>query len=320
MIKILANDGIHPDGKLLLEEAGYQVDTEKVPQENLPTVLPDYDVVIVRSATKIREELIRKCPKLKMIARAGVGLDNIDVEVAESQSIKVINTPASSSQAVAELTFAHVFTLARHLHLANREMPERGATDFKALKKRYSKGVELSGKTMGIIGFGRIGQETARIALALGMRVLAADLKVEEASIGIHLLGYDNVDVSVRVSTVSLEELLQNADFISLHAPFTGVPLLGAEQFAQMKQGAVLINCSRGGTVDEASMLHALENGTLSAAGIDVFENEPTPRTEILEHERISLSPHIGASTVEAQRKIGLELADKILAFFGDDQ
>lgn len=319
MIKILANDGIHPDGLTLLEEAGYQVDTEKVAQEDLPKVLPEYDVIIVRSATKVRKDLIDVCPKLKIIARGGVGLDNIDYEYAESKGIKVFNTPAASSQSVAELAFAHMFSLARFLHQSNHQMRIGG--DFNKLKKIYSDGIQLRQKTLGIIGFGRIGQEAARIGLALGMKVMPADLVVNEVDIELRLFHSENVSLSTTIETYEIEEVLRNADFLTLHVPFGGgKPLIGKEEFAKMKDGSFLINTSRGGVVDEEAMLEALESGKLAGAGLDVFDFEPKPRKEILDHTRISLTPHIGAATNEAQALIGLELADKILAYFGDDK
>ncbi len=320
MIKILANDGIHPDGKMLLEEADYKVDTEKIPQEELPNVLPDYDVIIVRSATKVRQDLIDKCPKLKIIARGGVGLDNIDVDYARGKHIEVMNTPAASSQSVAELSFAHMFTLARSLHTSNRQMPEKGDTDFKALKKAYSGGLHLRGKTLGILGFGRIGQEVARIGLGMGMTLMPVDLKVDELDMDLRVFKHQDVWLSVKLQTVSLDKMLAEADFITMHVPYIGRPLVGADEFQKMKDGAYLINCSRGGTVDEDALMEALNNGKLAGAGIDVFENEPTPRKDLLTHPKVSLSPHIGAATLEAQRNIGLELADKIIAFFGDDK
>ncbi|MGA1582395.1 MAG: D-2-hydroxyacid dehydrogenase [Saprospiraceae bacterium] len=320
MIKILANDGIHSDAKMLLEEAGYLVDTEKVPQDELAARLPVYDVIIVRSATKVRRSLIDLCPNLKIIARGGVGLDNIDHEYARSQHIEVMNTPAASSEAVAELAFGHMFTLARSLHLANREMPRKGKQAFKALKKAYSNGIQLRGKTLGVIGFGRIGRETARIGLGMGMHVLASDPLIDEMSIGIDLFNNDQIDLSVKLQTVGLDELLTRSDFISLHVPYTGSPVIGPEEFAKMKNGVIFINCARGGTTDEDALIEALNSGKLAGAGIDVFETEPSPRQELLEHDRVSLSPHIGAATLEAQRNIGLELADRIIAFFGDDK
>jgi D-3-phosphoglycerate dehydrogenase len=320
MIKILANDGIHPDGKMLLEEANYQVDTEKVPQEKLADVLPDYDVIIVRSATKVRKELIDKCPRLKIIARGGVGLDNIDADYARSHGIKVMNTPASSSQAVAELVFAHLFSMARFVNQSNREMPHKGNTEFKALKKAYSKGVQLRGRTLGIIGFGRIGQETARIGLALGMNVMPVDLKVDELDIGINVFKNEDVRLSVRMHTFPMDEVLAKSDFITLHVPYTGEYVISRNEFAKMKDGVFFVNCARGGTVDEEALLEALNSGKVAGAGVDVFETEPTPREDLLKHPNVSLSPHTGASTLEAQRNIGLELADRIIAFFGDDQ
>lgn len=321
MIKILANDGIDPDGQTLLEEAGYQVDTEKISQEDLPKVLPDYDVIIVRSATKVRKELIDLCPKLKIIARGGVGLDNIDFDYAREKGITVMNTPAASSQSVAELVFGHMFALSRSLHLSNREMPTKGNTEFKKLKKAYSDGVQLRGKTLGIIGFGRIGQEVARIGTALGMNVMPVDLVVSEAEIDINVFKSADVSMSVRVQTFEWDEVLRQSDYLTLHVPFNGgKPLIGEAEFNKMKKGAVLVNTSRGGTVDEKALLAALADGRLRGAGLDVFEEEPSPSFELLNHPRISVSPHIGAATQEAQANIGLELADRILAFFGDDK
>lgn len=321
MVKILVNDGIHPDGKMLLEEAGYEVVTDKVAQEDLGKELPEYDVIIVRSATKVRKDLIDRCPNLKIIARGGVGLDNIDVEHARSKGVTVMNTPASSSQSVAELVFGHMFSLARYLHLSNREMPTKGGTEFKNLKKSYSKGIQLKGKSLGIIGLGRIGREVARMGLGLGMKVMPVDLVVDEVNIDIDLYSSEEVGLSVKLSTYSLEEMLAQADFVTLHVPFSGgKPILGEEEISKMKKGSYIVNASRGGTVDEQALLNALESGHLAGAGLDVFDLEPSPQKEILDHPKISLTPHTGASTLEAQRNIGLELADKIIAFFGDDK
>ncbi|MFK8102432.1 MAG: D-2-hydroxyacid dehydrogenase [Saprospiraceae bacterium] len=319
MIKILANDGIHPDGQALLEKSNFQVVTEKVAQEDLGKELPNYDVIIVRSATTVRQALIDQCPNLKIIARAGVGLDNIDVDYAKSKGITVVNTPSASSAAVAELVFAHLFGIARSLYKANREMPSQGDTAFKKLKKSYAKGFQLQGKTLGIIGLGRIGQETARIGLALGMKVLPVDPFIEEAEINIQL--YDNsLDLSIKLATTSMEKMLAASDVITLHIPFTGKAVIGADEFAQMKDGTILINASRGGTVDEVALLAALESGKIASAGVDVFDSEPTPRKALLTHPNVSLTPHIGASTQEAQSNIGLELADQIIAYYKEQK
>lgn len=317
MIKILANDGIEADGKLLLEDAGFEVDTEKIAQADLAKELPAYDVVIVRSATKIRQELIDVCPNLKIIARGGVGLDNIDVEYAKSKGIKVINTPAASSRSVAELTFGHLLSLSRFLHLSNREMPVRGLTDFKNLKKDYGGGIELKGKTIGIIGFGRIGQETARIALGLGMKVLPVDLYVDQANIRIELYEIEQASLSVNISTVPMEKMIAESDVITVHVPAIGDrALLGAAEISKMKDGVMLINTARGGIIDEEALLNAVNSGKVAGAALDVFNNEPTPNAALLNHPRISVSPHIGAATNEAQSNIGKELADQIIAHF----
>jgi len=316
MAKILVNDGIHPDGKMLLEDAGYEVHTDKIAQDDLPAKLPAFDAIVVRSATKVRQDLIDQCPNLKIIARGGVGLDNIDVAYAKSKGVQVMNTPAASSQSVAELAFAHMFSLSRSLHLSNRQMPTKGDTEFKALKKSYSKGAQLRGKTLGVIGFGRIGQETARIGLAIGMNVMPVDLVIDETNVNISLYNSDDVQLSVRMKTYEMDEMLAKADYISLHVPSVGKAILGKEQFDKMKDGVIVINTARGGTIDEADLLDALKSGKVGGAGLDVFENEPTPMRALLDHPRISVSPHIGASTLEAQRNIGLELADKIIGFF----
>lgn len=320
MIKILINDGIHPDGQLLLEEAGYQVETNTIAQADLDTQLPNFDAICVRSATKVRTALIDKCPNLKAICRGGVGLDNIDVAHARSKGVKVINTPAASSKSVAELAFGHMFSLSRFLHLSNRDMPAKGNSEFKKLKKSYAKGQELRGRKLGIIGFGRIGQETAKIGLGLGMTVLPVDLMLDDATIEMTFQGNKEFTVSIKIDTVEMDEMLAKADYISLHVPSLGKALLGAEEMEKMKDGVILVNTARGGTIDEDALLIALESGKVGGAGLDVFDNEPTPRADLLNHPRISVSPHIGASTLEAQRNIGLELAEKLIDLFGEQQ
>lgn len=314
MIRILANDGIDPLGKSLLEQAGFQVDTDHIPQEQLPAALKNYDAITVRSATQVRKDLIDACPNLRLIGRGGVGMDNIDVEYARSKGLAVVNTPAASSLSVAELVFSHLFTGVRFLQDANRRMPAEGAEKFNALKKAYANGIELRGKKIGIIGFGRIGRETARIALGLGMDVLAYDLSAVPAELELQLTG--NIRVNVPVHALSLDQLIRHADFISLHVPFSEEPVLGREEFAAMKKGVGIVNCSRGGTIDEDALLEALDSGTVAFAGLDVFANEPTPRKDLLGHPKVSLTPHIGASTAEAQERIGAELANLIIAHF----
>ncbi len=315
MAKILINDGIHPDGQRLLENAGHEVHTTKIPQDELAAKLPAYDAICVRSATKVRQALIDQCPNLKIIGRGGVGLDNIDVDHAASKGVHVINTPAASSQAVAELAIGQMFSLARFLYDADRKMPVEGDTSFKSLKKSYAKGVELRGKKLGIIGFGRIGQEVARIGLGIGMEVLPVDMAFDEMRIEVDIFRSKNAALSLTLPTVEMKEMLAEADFITIHVPFkTGnKALLGKEEFGIMKEGIRIINTARGGAIDEDALLEALESGKVAAAALDVFENEPSPRKDILTHPRIALSPHIGASTQEAQRKIGLQLATQII-------
>ncbi|MGB4399093.1 MAG: D-2-hydroxyacid dehydrogenase [Daejeonella sp.] len=318
MFRILANDGIDPIGKELLEKAGFQVDTEHIPQAELAEGLKQYDGITVRSATKLRKDLIDACPNIKLIGRGGVGMDNIDVDYAREKGIAVVNTPAASSLSVAELVFAHLFTGIRFLQDANRRMPSEGDTKFNDLKKAYAKGVELRGKKIGIIGFGRIGRETAKVALGLGMEVLAYDLFEIPAELEIQLAG--NIRVSCPIKALSVDQLIKEADFISLHVPFSEKPILGKEEFEKMKAGVGIVNCSRGGTIDEDALLEALNSGKVAFAGLDVFDNEPTPRQAILVHPKVSLTPHIGASTNEAQERIGTELANLIIDFFKTDK
>ncbi|RYY07419.1 MAG: 3-phosphoglycerate dehydrogenase [Sphingobacteriaceae bacterium] len=313
-MRILANDGIDPAGKALLEAVGFVVETEHIPQELLAEQLNNFDAITVRSATKVRQALIDACPNLKLIGRGGVGMDNIDVEYARSKGVAVVNTPASSSLSVAELVFAHLFTGIRFLQDSNRKMPTEGNTKFNDLKKTYAKGIELRGKTIGILGFGRIGREVAKVAIGLGMKVLAYDLHTFEPELALEL--GDGQLVKVSVKAASKEEIIAQSDFITIHTPFSEKPLLGTEEFAAMKKGAAVVNASRGGTIDEIALLEALNSGKLAFAGLDVFDNEPTPLQDLLDHPKISLTPHIGASTNEAQERIGVELANLIIQNF----
>ncbi len=315
-MRILANDGIHPSGKEQLEKAGFIVETQKIEQEDLKDGLKNYHVILVRSATKVTADIINANPQLKIIGRAGVGLDNIDLKAAENRGVKVINTPAASSRSVAELAFGHMLNLARFIHLSNREMPENGTTDFKKLKKNYSAGTELYGKNLGIIGLGRIGREAARIGLGLGMTVLPVDPFVNKSEIDVDIYSGNLQKIKVSLDTVELDDMLTNADFITIHVPSTKEPIIGTEQFKKLKKGVILINSSRGGAISEDLLLEGLENGSVAGAGLDVFVGEPKPRAELVNHPRISVTPHIGASTSEAQRRIGEELADQIIDFF----
>jgi len=310
-MKILANDGIDPIGKQILEKAGFVVDTEHILQEDLVSKLNDYDAVTVRSATKLRKELIDACPNIKVIGRGGVGMDNIDVDYARSKGIAVVNTPAASSHSVAELVFAHLLNGVRFLQDANRKMPVEGNSRFAALKKAYAAGTELQGKTLGIVGFGRIGRETAKVALGMGMHVLYTDLFDGPKALTLNFSG--DVQVDIPVQQVELATIFSSADFISLHVPFTDKPVIGAAEFDLLKDGVGLVNASRGGVIDELALVDALNSGKVSFAGIDVFDNEPTPRAEILTHPKISLTPHIGAATNEAQERIGEELANLLI-------
>ncbi len=312
MKKILANDGIDKIGKELLEKAGFVVDTEKISQDKLIDVIneKEYSILIVRSATQVRKDVIDACPNLKIIARGGVGMDNIDVEYAKQKGIVVINTPAASSHSVAELVFAHLLSLVRKVHLSNREMPLSGNKEFNTLKKKYSDGIELKDKTIGIIGFGRIGQEVAKIAFGLKMNVLAYDPYVSSAELEI-LFPQVNKKLDVTITTTTLDDVLINSDFITLHVP--GGDIISKKEIEKMKQGVFIINASRGGVVNENDLLEALNTGKVAGAGLDVFMNEPTPDSKLLSHPKVSVTPHIGASTKEAQQRIAVELSEKII-------
>lgn len=315
--KILANDGIDAQGKALLERAGYTVITEKVPQEDLAKAIREhnYAALTVRSATKVRKELIDACPGLKLIGRGGVGMDNIDVEYARSKGLDVVNTPAASSHSVAELVFAHLFGAVRFLYDSNRQLPANGNTQFEALKKKYAKGIELKGKTIGIIGFGRIGQSVAKIALGCGMQVIAFDPYIKEALLKMHIHGLEE-EISIRIVTAPLDDLLAKSDMISVHVP--GGKVITKEEIAKMKDGVILVNAARGGVIDEQDLVEGLNSGKIAHAGLDVFENEPAPSLTILTHPKISLTPHIGAATEEAQERIGIELAELIIEKLGE--
>ena len=312
-MKILANDGISKAGADVLEAAGFEVITTKVAQEQVANFINQHkiSVLLVRSATKVRQDIIDHCPSLKIVGRGGVGMDNIDVDYAREKGIQVINTPASSSESVAELVFAHLFSGVRFLHDSNRNMPLEGDTNFEGLKKAYANGIELRGKTLGIIGFGRIGRSVAKIGLGLGMRVIASDKFVGNAEIKVDF--YNGQFINVDIVTEPINDILKHSDFISLHVPSQDGYVIGEPEFEIMKDGVGLINASRGGVVDEVALINALEGGKVLFAGLDVFEDEPSPAVQVLMHPQISMTPHIGAATLEAQDRIGTELAQQII-------
>jgi D-3-phosphoglycerate dehydrogenase len=313
-MKILANDGISANGVEELEAAGFQVSTVTVAQEQLENYINNEGIValLVRSATKVRKDLIDACTSLKIIGRGGVGMDNIDVEYARDKGLHVINTPAASSESVAELVFAHLFSGVRFLYDSNRNMPLDGDSKFKVLKKAYAKGTELRGKTLGVIGFGRIGQATAKIGLGLGMKVIAHDPFIEKVTLTVPF--FDGQSVTFDIDIESKETVLKEADFLSLHVPAQKEFVIGAAEIELMKDGAGLVNAARGGVVDEVAMVEALKSGKLGFAGVDTFENEPTPAVQVLMTPNVSLTPHIGAATTQAQKRIGSELATQIIS------
>lgn len=320
MIRILANDGIDAAGSKIFADAGFEVVTEKVSQENLSQALKKFDAVLVRSATQVRQEQIDAAPNLKLIGRAGVGMDNIDVKYARGKGLAVINTPAASSQSVAELVFAHLFTGVRYLQDANRNMPACDSKEkFDKLKKSYSAGIELRGKTLGIIGAGQIGKSAAAIAVGLGMNVILHRLNNEDVPVELNFhpaLGKSRIIVTFKC--VTFTKLLIESDFITLHVPFPkgSTPVIGKKEFDLMKTGVGIVNTARGGVVSETDLIEALNNGKVGFAGMDVFEGEPLINEALRNHPKVSLSPHIGGSTKEAQERIGIELAAKVVEYF----
>ena len=306
-MKILANDGISQSGIDMLTEAGFEVITTNVAQEQLVNFINENKIVVllVRSATTARKDLIDSCPSLKIIGRGGVGMDNIDVEYAREKGLSVINTPAASSSSVAELVFAHLFGGARFLYDSNRNMPLEGESNFKGLKKAYARGIELRGKTLGIIGFGRIGQEVAKIGLGLGMNVIATDKYIDVAEIEVSL--FNKTSLKASIETLSIDKVLELSDFISLHVPAQKDYVIGSKELSMMKDNSAIINAARGGVIDEVALISALDSNKLAFACLDTFENEPKPEIKLLMHPKISLTPHIGAATLEAQDRIGVE-------------
>ena len=292
-MKVLIADGLSARGQEIIKNAGIDILNKHYELEDLIKNIPGFDCVLVRSATKIPKEVIDAGVNLKVIARGGAGIDNIDHVYAKSKGIPTLNTPAANSASVAELAIAHMFALSRFLHQSNISMREE-----KWDKKKY-KGIELAGKTLGILGFGKIGQLTAQKALGLGMKVIAYDPFVKET----------NLDVTL----VALDIVLSDSDFVSLHVPKQDKPVIGATEIAKMKDGVYLINCARGGVVDETALLDALNSGKVAGAGIDVYIKEPTDNFALTSHPNVSVTPHVGASTVEAQERVGSEIAEKIV-------
>lgn len=313
-MKILANDGISKAGELMLKDAGMEFLDIRVAQEQLSKFIQDHqvDVLLVRSATKVRKDLIDACPSLKIIGRGGVGMDNIDVEYAREKGISVINTPLASSRSVAEMVFAHFFSLARFLHEANRMMPLEGETQFNALKKSYANAVELKGKTLGVIGFGGIGKEVATMGIALGMKVKLLTRTPRTETVSLHFFDGQKVDFNL-TSTNDSATFLSDVDFLSINTPKTDGYLIDTPQFEMMKDGVFIVNTARGGVINEVALIDFIEEGKVAGAALDVFENEPQPELALLMNPHLSLSPHLGGNTLDAQEKIGTELATQII-------
>lgn len=313
-MKVLANDGISKAGENALKEAGIEILNNRVAQDHVINFINDnnVDVLLVRSVTKVRQELIDACPSLKIIGRGGIGMDNIDVEYAKSKGIKVINTPTASSKSVAELVFGHFISLARFLHESNRLMPLEGDTHFSAMKKSFSNAYELSGKTLGVIGFGSIGQEVIKIGIALGMKVTVLTRSPKTEVLTLNFFNGQSVNFEI-TSTNDMDAFLKDADFISINTPKTNEYIIDTPQFEKMKDGVYIVNTARGGVINEVTLIDFIESGKVAGAALDVFENEPSPELPLLMNPALSLSPHVGGNTVDAQEKIGIELAEQII-------
>ena len=313
-MKVLANDGLSESGINALTSAGIEFVEAKVSQEHLADFINEnhIDVLLVRSATQVPQELIDECPSLKIIGRGGVGMDNIDVEYAIEQGLFVINTPNASSRSVAEIVFAHFFSLARYLHESNRLMPLEGDTHFNAMKKSFSKAIELEGKTLGVIGFGGIGKEVVKMGISLGMKVKVLTRKPKTETISLEFFDGQKVNFEV-TSTNNFDEFLNDTDFISINTPKTNEYIIDTPQFEKMKDGVFIVNTARGGVINEVALLDYIESGKVAGAALDVFENEPTPELQLLMNPNLSLSPHLGGNTLDAQEKIGAELAMQII-------
>lgn len=311
---VLANDGISKAGEQLLKDAGIEILEAKVSQEHLINFINEnkVDVLLVRSATKVKEDIIDACPGLKIIGRGGIGMDNINVEHAIEKGIYVINTPKASARSVAEMVFAHFFSLARFLHESNRLMPLEGETHFKALKKSFSGAVELEGKTLGVIGFGGIGQEVVKIGISLGMKIKVLTRKPKTEKITLDFFDGQKLEFDISSET-DMDEFLTDVDFLTVNTPKTSEYLLDKNQFDKMKDGVFIVNTARGGVVNEVTLLDAIENGKVAGAALDVFESEPSPELALLMNPNLSLSPHLGGNTQDAQMKIGRELAEQII-------
>jgi len=313
-MKVLANDGISRTGELALKEAGFDVLPNRVAQDHVINFINEnnVDILLVRSATKVRQEMIDACPSLKIIGRGGIGMDNIDVDYAKSKGIKVINTPNASSKSVAELVFGHFFALARFLHESNRLMPLEGETHFEAMKKSFSKAYELSGKTLGVIGFGSIGQEVVKMGIALGMKVKVLTRNPKTKTLTLDFFDGQTLNFEI-TSTNDMDAFLKDTDFISINTPKTNEYIIDTPQFEKMKDGVYIVNTARGGVINEVALIDFIESEKVAGAALDVFENEPTPELPLLMNPALSLSPHVGGNTVDAQEKIGAELAEQII-------
>ena len=313
-MKILANDGISNSGEKVLKEAGLNLLDNRISQEHLIPFINEnqVEVLLVKNATQVTRELIDACPSLKIIGKGGESMDNIEVEYAKSKGIFVINTPNAFAKSVAELVFAHFLTLIRFLHDSNRNMPLEGDSKFAFLKKSYEKATELSGKTLGIIGFGNIGKEVAKIGIGLGMKIIFYTRKPKTDNVSLEFFDGRTIDFEF-TSIQDMETFLKEADFISINTSETTEYIIDTPEFEMMKDGVFIVNTAKGGVINEVTLIDYIENKKVAGAALDVFETEPKPEIQILMNPSLSLSPHVGGSTLEAQERIGTELAQQII-------
>lgn len=313
-MRILINDKIAENGIETLTSAGFEVLSAKVAPVQLENYINEnsIDGIVVNHNTSITQELLEACPSIKLIACTSSNMDNIDIDYAYENGIHVVNATKATTIAVAELVFAHLFGMVRFLHQSNREMPLEGESRFGDLKKQFSVGQELRGKTLGIIGLGKVGTEVAKIGIGIGMRVIATPSTKQENP-EVTLSFFDGQSITIPIATKKLEDVLKDADFISIHTPLLEDYVIGEKQLALIKDNIGIINTAKGGVIDEIALVNAIKKGKVKYAGLDVYENQPSPEIQLLMNPEISLTPNIGGITLEAQERIGDEIAKQII-------
>ena len=318
-MKILVPNSFFEHGIKLLQKADFQVLTTTVALNQLEQFITTnaIDIIITKSPTSITKELIDACPTLKLIGSTEVDKNSMVTSHAKAKGIKIIDTPFAIANSVAELVFAHLFGMVRFLHQANREMPLEGDIRFNDLRKQFSTGTELKGKTLGIIGLGNIGKEVAKIAIGIGMKVIATSSSIKKEVINLSF--YNGTSVAFEIETQSLESLLKESDFITIHTPYQGAVLIGKQEIELMKTGVGIINTSQGGTLDEIALINAIETEKVKYAALDVYETEPKPEIQLLMNPELSLTPHIGGKTIDSNYKVEKEIINQLVSFINNN-